>query len=591
MTRSRTAVISFTALLVLTGFWLWWNRPHQVDMTAYAPADALVYIEANDLPKIADALTSSASARVLFAAASADLKVRHLNAWASFAARTGIGSAEAVVLARAQIAVVLLGFEDAGGASAPNAPLENPIIKPRVAVIIETHTGERRVRKAVAKLIGDFARRAYGSPRLTTREADEIYWQTWTRPGEERQIVVATTGSVAIIGNDERAVEACLAVRRGERQSLEGDENLAEMRRRTNASEALSFGYISPPNAAKLAEIAATVYAAQFDFTPQIQSTAATLLPQLLPRLVGSAAWSAHEGGGGIEDRYVFQVPAPIAARMRAPLAASDAFDSSFATLLPADTNHISAYPFRDTEAAWRGAQAALASQLDTINAALLVVFADKSLTPYGIDSPREFFRHTASPIATARLDAEGQSTVLIARVRDEEGVKNLLRKRFGTRTEQIGAHAMLIQATNESSEAATILDGHLLMGAADGVRRCLIARDANRTLADTHAFKSALASINESFTAVGASVISYGEQHEAARAGVTALASLWNAKAEATRRGEAQTFARAIDEHAYSLGETRIVEHGFERRTRSVFGLYGMLLAGFSDEPNEDAP
>lgn len=592
MTRSRIALICFTALLVLTGFWLWWNRPRQVDMSAYAPADALVYIEANDLPEIADALTTSESARALFAAASADLDTQHLNSWASFAARTGIGSAEAVVLARAQIAVVLLGFEEAGSTSATDATLANLIIKPRVAVIIEAHTSERRVRNAVSKLVGNFAKRAYGSPRVTTREDVGVHWQTWTRPGEERQIVAATSGTIAIIGNDERVVEACLAVRRGERQSLEGDEDLAEMRRRTQAGEALSFGYISPSNAAKLAEIAATVYAAQFDFTPQIQSTAASLLPQLLPRLVGSAAWSAHASGGGIEDRYVFQVPSPIAARLRAPLTATDAFDSSFATLLPADTNQITAYLFRDTEAAWRGTQAALASQLDTINAALLVVFADKSLTPYGIDSPREFFRYTALPIATARLDAENQSTVLIAPVRDEEALKNLLRKRFGTRTEQVGAHAMLVQATNESSEAAIILDGHLLMGTADVVRRCLSAREAGQTLAETRAFKSALASVKDSFTAGGASVVSFGEQHDAARAGVSTLARLFNAKnAAAKRRSEAQTFARALDEYAYSLGETRIVEHGFERRTRSVFGLYGMLLDGFEDENNQDAP
>jgi len=591
MTRSRIALLTFAALLVLLCFWLWLNRPRRVEMTAYAPADALIYIEANDLPKIATALTTTTSARALFAAASLDPETQHLNSWATFAAHTGIGSAEAVVLARAQIAIVLLGFEEAAPASATDTMLTNPIIKPRVAVIIEAHTSERRVRSAVSKLVGDFAKQAYGSPQFTTRENGDVYWQTWTRPGEGRQIVAATTGTIAIIGNDEKAVEACLAVRRGERQSLEGDEDLAEMRHRMDAGEALSFGYISPPNAAKLAEIAATVYAAQFDFTPQIQSTAATLLPQLLPRLIGSAAWSAHEGGGGIEDRYVFHVPAPIAARLRAPLAATDVFDSSFAALLPANANQLSVYLFRDTETAWRGAQAALASQLDTINAALLIVGADKSLAPYGIDSPREFFRHTAAPIATARLDAEGQSTVLIARVRDEESLKTSLRKRFGIRTEQVGSQMMLVHTTNETSEAAIIINGQLVMGAADAVRRCLVAHDSGQTLAETHAFKSALVSIQESSIAGGAGVVSFGEQHTTARASVNTLANLINPKAQSKRRSDSATFARALDEYAYSLGETRIVENGFERRTHSIFGLYGMLLAGFDDENTEDAP
>jgi hypothetical protein len=209
MTRSRIALLTFAALLVLLCFWLWLNRPLRVEMTAYAPADALVYIEANDLPNIATALTTTTSARALLAAAALDPETQHLNSWATFAARTGIGSAEAVVLARAQIAVVLLGFEEAA-ASATDTVLANPVIKPRVAVIVESHTGERRVRSAVGKLVGDFAKQAYGSPQLTTRESGDVHWQTWTHPGEERQIVAATTGTIAVIGNDERAVEACL---------------------------------------------------------------------------------------------------------------------------------------------------------------------------------------------------------------------------------------------------------------------------------------------------------------------------------------------------------------------------------------------
>jgi hypothetical protein len=200
----------------------------------------------------------------------------------------------------------------------------------------------------------------------------------------------------------------------------------------------------------------------------------------------------------------------------------------------------------------------------------LLIVGADKSLAPYGIDSPREFFRHTAAPIVTARLDAEGESSVLIARVRDEESLKISLRKRFGSRTEKVGSQVMLIHTTNEMSEAAVIINGQLLMGDADGVRRCLIAHDSGQSLADTHAFKNALASIQESYIAGGASVVSFGEQHATARASIGTLANLINPKAGAERRSDSATFAGALDEYAYSLGETRIVENGFERRTRS---------------------
>ena len=48
--RKIVRLIAIVAVLVLVGFgWFWWNRPQPVDMAAYVPADALVYLEANSL--------------------------------------------------------------------------------------------------------------------------------------------------------------------------------------------------------------------------------------------------------------------------------------------------------------------------------------------------------------------------------------------------------------------------------------------------------------------------------------------------------------------------------------------------------------
>lgn len=582
MTRFRFIILLGALLFIFTAAgWLWWNRRQPVDMTNYAPADALIYVEANDLPQIAIALTSTAAWRALAEPAKLDFNPQQFSWMATLAGRTGFAPAEAVVLARSQIAVVVLGVE------ATETP--EVTIKPRLAVIVETHTGEERVRHAVDKLVGDFARRAYGAPQVTHRDAEAVHWTTWALPAERRQIVAATFGSIAVIGNDEEAVEACLAVKRGERPSLRGDRDLEEMRRRTDAGDSLAFAYISQVNAAKLLEIGATIYAAQLTLSPQVQSTAATLLPQILPRLIGAIGWSAHSGDERIEDRYFFQVQDQVAARLQTPLSPADDLDFRLAGMLPAETYQTSAYLYRDPEAAWRGAQAALSSQLDFGLAPLLVLFADKSLEPYGIAEPRGFFRLAAPPIATARLDEESNVTVMIARVRDANAMMRLLRQRFGSRTERVGNYTMLIRSDTEAAEAASIVDDYLLMGERDGVRRCLSAHTTGQTLLTTDSFKSALNMLGNTPLAEQASVATYTKEQGVVRASVRTFAALrGSAKGGSELSGaghDATAFAHSLDEYAYAVSETRLVSGGFEKRTQSVFGLFGNLIAQLGED------
>lgn len=615
MTRSRTLLLAALLLLLFASWWLWRNRPSRVDMTAYVPADALLYVEANDLPRVATAVTSTGAWHALAAATKLDFNASRFSLLSAFAARTGIGTAEAVVLARAQIAVVVLGINSPDAdRSAASIGSDSLTLRPRLALVAETHTSTRRARHAIDEIGGELARRVYGSAHLATREADGVRWATWTpehQSGEERkrQIVTAVTGSVAILGNDEAAVETCLAVRRGERPSLHGDFDLNEMRRRTRAlhtegdaggEPALAFGYISPANAVKLLEIGATVYAAQSTLSPQAQGAAATLLPQVLPRVVGSVAWSARADEDRIEDRFFFSVKDAVAARLRDPLAAVE-LDPRFGELLPAETKSVSAYLYREPEAAWRGAQAALSSQLDFGLAPLLVLFADRALEPYGIPRSRDFLRQTSAPIATAQLD-ESNERLLIARVRDPQAMLALLRRRPGTQTETAGGHTLLIRTrppasdapaddteASDDTEAAVIVGDHLIIGDRVGVRRCLDAQANGRTLRTTIAFRRAAEHFGGDVSDEMTSVAGFAHERAAVRDTVRLFTTLdhssgtnGDGRRDAAARSD---LSRALDEHAYATHETRLVDGGFERRTRSVFGLFGRLIRALNDD------
>jgi hypothetical protein len=226
-------------------------------------------------------------------------------------------------------------------------------------------------------------------------------------------VVAAVEGSVAVIGNDEAAVRACLDVRRGARPSLASDEGLREMRARVGGEGALAFGYAPRGSVAKAAEVLAPAFVGGISQEPHIQSVLATLLPQLLNQTLGGVGWSAHAAGGNIEDLYFVSLAGGMAERLQGPLAPAEQTALGAAAVLPADTFQVTFYDFRSPEEAFRGTGAALSSQVDVSSATLISLGLKAFLKPYGVENPREFLRACGTQLATARAQYANASRVL----------------------------------------------------------------------------------------------------------------------------------------------------------------------------------
>jgi hypothetical protein len=574
----RKAIIIFLALVLILALWIWWNRPRKVNMATYVPADSLIYLETNDLPDIAGGIVSTDAWQALAPSAGIRANLGNLSWLSRLASWTGIGPADAVVLSRAQVAVTVLGLDaaDAG---------DTLKIKPRYAVVVETHTGESTTRSVVETRVGDFARRAYGEPRIERKEAGGANFITWVAPDGERRIVTAVMGSVAVIGNDESVVQACLAVRRNERPSLDGNPQLEEMRRRVTGNEALAFGYVSPDGAARLLEMAATVYAGQVSADPRAQSAAASILPPLAKKILGGAGWSTRITEGVVEDRYFLALQNDVAARLQPALASQQNMQVSAGDLLPAEIYSLSRYNYRDPAGAWRGMNSAIASQVDTLGSILITRLLNASLTPYGIEEPDSFLRAIGPEIATARLDDSGSSTVTIVEVRDEITLRDFVAKRLGAkpRVEKIGDAEMLV-ANNEKRDAASFVGARLLLGTADNVRRCLEARRLGQTLAADDDFQRTLRLITAT---APANVATFTEDYAPARSFIRAMTTQKGVRERPINETELEEALRRL---RYALSETQIVDGGFEKRTRSSFGQLGAIASQFTTDEADDS-
>lgn len=583
MSKFRWLLIAFVILLVAATAWIALNRPRRVDMAAYVPAETIIYLEANDLFDVAEGITSTDAWKELAPAAGLASDFGRFGWMRDFARWTGLGPARWVALARAQVAVAVLGFD------ASEEETTTLKITPRVVLVAETHLGETRLRPLVESMVGDFARREFEEPRLESKETDGIFFYTWSSPASGRKkIIAAVSGSGVVVGNDESAVASCFSAKRGASPSLAGDKKLQEARERMDAGRALAFGYVPEGGAAKLLEVLTLAYVGQLTQNPRTQSIVASVLPQLASKSLRGAAWASRVEGGAVEDRYFLSLAEGLAARVSDSLDAADDHDQTIGEFLPNDTYQLTSYRYRNPAAAWRNFNAALASQLDALSAPFVNLFLSEALKPYGIEEPGEFLGAVGADVVTARLDGSGASTVLVVSVRERDILEKLVRKRLGLnlRVVRVGDVEMLVSRSREDEaeeadeKAASFVGAHLVVGSENSVRRCLEARASGKTLSASEGFKNAP---RDSLNSPSAGAITFTDDREPARKFVSRLSGRRALRDDET--GNPAAPGGALPKLNYAVTESRFVADGYERVTRSSFGNFGVLVTRFAPE------
>jgi hypothetical protein len=389
--------------------------------------------------------------------------------------------------------------------------------------------------------------------------------------------VAAVYESVAVVGNDEAAVRACIEVRRGARPSIAGNGELDDVRARLGAGTALAFGFAPSGSAAKMVEVFAPALVGGASDDPKAQSLMATVLPQLINQTLGSVGWSTRLNEGRVEDHYFLGLAGGLPQRLGPALAAALEPSGVAPGLLPAGTHQVSVYNFRSPEDAWRGLGAALSSQVDISRATIITLALESLLKPYGIARPREFLRAAGPWLATARLEAGSEGKVLLTQVRDAAALREQVRAHLGggAKTEKQGGAELIVSADAERG-AAGFVENSLLLGPEDDVRRCLAAIRDRRTLGSEEAFKA----VRQDIFGGSAFVSTLTDERESARAVVGYFA---RGGAGKSAPADPRALERALADYAYSPSETRLTDAGFEKKTLSAFGQLGEIVVRFA--------
>ncbi len=548
-------LLALVLLAILIGAaWLWWSLPSRVDMADYAPADSLVYVEFNDLASVAQAIQHSDVWQA--AAPVTHSQPPSQNRLMTSAARAGLGPLEAVLFARTQIALVVMGMNT----SEQNDTLK---VKPEVAIIAETHTSKWRTKPAAVEAVKHLANFAYGASICSERGGDADYIEC-TVAGAERKIVGAVDGTLIVIGNSDNAVRSCLEVRRGVRPSIRTDPELVKVRSSVTSDKTLGFGYISPANSAKLFSWAAPLLMGQAPGDQQLEQ----LLAVSAGKVLRGVAWTASSSQGGIEDRFLFSLEPGVVSRLQPAFETAER-DENFWKLVPESFQSLTIYRSKTPAAAWNSLDSAVAFKLDALPAVLFGSLLRSSLSVYGITNPKEVLPTLSPPLLTLKPSQGAEGSILLARVSDEARLRQLLAQEIFKGDSGEILEGLESNPDPQKEFAAVFADGYVLLGKSENMRSGLL------TLRNSGAAERK--DLKQSAVESSAPIVTFSNDEARVNNFITTLLKL---QGKQLSQGEVAGLQNTLRRSSFSSTETRLNAYGIERTTRSAFGQFGTFVS-----------
>jgi hypothetical protein len=501
-----------------------------IDLRTLAPAETLVYLEANDLSKTLNSLTESKA----FQEIATD--------------KPNFSAFESV-----QVAVVVTGFETSEQKITSDDSVLN--FKPHFAVIADTHAWKPTAVSIAENRIGKFAKDAYGEDvKLEKSEKADSKFFVWTS-SDGRKLFSAVSGSVIYVGNDESLLDKCLAVKRGAAESLLKNENVARALGNANGKNLLAFGYAAPEAVAQIANLAGVSVAIEATEEDAGRSFIAQVLPQILRNTTGEIVWTASRGEQGIEDDIFVSMNNETASVFKESLASNSETETIGAEFLPPEIFSATRYNLKNPLIAWRSLLLVTAKNTDALSGKFLVELSDGLLEPYGVANAETFLGAVDSEILTAQFDAEGEKSIVIVTIKDAEKLKKSISNEISFKVSPEKLESADIWYSEDRQLAAAFAENKLILGDAESVLKCLQAKRSGQNFTKNALFQKSKESKSAAFT--------FAKDKDSAKKIVEVLGN-------ARENRDAMT--------AYTT-ETRFTEKGIERKTVSAFGLLGTLL------------
>jgi len=517
----------FVSVVIILSVFTACQTPPKIDMRNLVPNDAIAYLETNNLAETLQTLTES-------------------QAFQEIAADKPDFSA----LKNMQLAVAVTGFET----SEKKITEENSILnfKPQFVAVAETHAWSWQTLSFAENQLNDFVMKNYGDAgKLERRDQADGKLFTWTA-SDGRKTFAYVQNSLIYFGSDWSAIEKCLAVKKGEAESLAKNDALTRVYSENN----LAFGYVSSAGIIQIAELAGIILAVDTTEESGGRSFIARIVPQILQNTTKEIVWTANKTERGIEDNFSVSLTNETSSVLKETLATSFDSQTNSAEFLPPNFFSATRYNLKNPLIAWRSLLLLTAKNTDALSGKLLIQFSDALLEPYGISDAETFLSSIDSEILTVRFDEDGDRSVSIVSVKDLERLKSSISKEINLKVPAEKLENAEMWFSDNKQLTALFVENKLLLGDGESVLKCLQAKRSGQNFTTSPKFQR------------------FAESRVvAATFGIDANSATKIVEVLGKKKNENKKLA------TFYSTETRFTEKGFERKTISDFGLIGTIL------------
>ncbi len=500
------------------------------DMRLLVPAETLIYLETNDLAAALQPIVDSKPFR-----------------------EAATSTTDISVLRGVQLAVAVTGFET----TEQKLTDENSVgrIQPRFVAIADTHAWNYQAVAFADQKLGQFVTDIYGAD-VTQDQIDKNggKYFTWTS-NDGRKSHAQVIDSLIYFGNDESIIDKCMAVRRGEADSIAKTGKVA-----ATDPNSLASGYVSTDGVAQLGNIAGLRFGSDLSDESEVQSAIAGLLPRLIRSSVTEIRWVARKTDDGIEDRYQVSMPADVA-NIFVETMAAETPNMSMLDRLTCSPTSVTLYNLSKPQVAWRSLFLVAQKQTDPVTAQLIGALSNGLLAEYGIADAEAFLKSAGPTIVSSTIAGNsGDEHVVAAAASDIEAVKKALDPTLKKIELAHENGRVEVWRSEDESIAATFAANSVVFGETDAVLKCIAGRPPRP-----------LSALFAGMARGGppAATITYG----------TESAMTLQLLAILGREGHGE-LPPPVSQY---LTETRFTKTGMERRTVSDLGLIGSIIGQLS--------
>jgi hypothetical protein len=570
-TPVRIILVLLATLLLAAGGWLYTRRAERIEITAYIPESALGFIEVNSLPQLINQVASSKAWQQLAPAYGISDKLNYIGK----AGQAGwlislTGNSEAALFSNAQLAIVATSLEVRGEA-----------VKPRLALVAETHIRAGALQDLMEKRLPEFAQTLFGQAVKQTSEYAGVQIVSYGVTDPERKLLAARIESELILANHEEPLRACIDTRLGRAPSLAGNFYLPKARSAVgsaNGADASVFGFVTGEGVKRLLRFGTYLAAGGVIGKAALAGAVGDVFTDFSAKACDGIAYGASFESDQVIDRYALLFKPDLTEKLKMVIKAAPN-QAQALNLVPASALEVTAIKVVNPSRTLDELEKAVSARVDAAQSFLLhqfligmreAAFGAKSgeLTGAAVGDEIISFNSTDEPLNRVWLLA-ARDRLMMMRLA-ESLLAQFQDKRIAAIRHENFAGFDVMNSSEPSRGAAVFIDDVLALGARAQLLRLIEAHRGGQKLVATPQFTPA----NQLLQMLpDAPLVSFSSIKEESNEMMASLARVFR-----TMSNPAQV--PALEQLPLAASSTSLGEQGLIIESRSPFGNLPFIIS-----------